>query len=97
MGTLKIHDREQVISGKIDRLLITQESILFADFKTGVSPKDEKDIAPHYFLQMALYQKLLQSIYPKKDTQGLLIYTEEAKIFTLTSQKLDEFFNKITL
>ncbi|MCZ2327953.1 double-strand break repair helicase AddA [Bartonella sp. F02] len=89
MGTIKIRGKERTVSGQIDRLCITQNRILFADFKTGTSPKDETDISPHYLLQMALYKKLLHNIHPDKDIQALLIYSKDAKIFTLSSERLD--------
>ncbi|WP_208433318.1 PD-(D/E)XK nuclease family protein, partial [Bartonella taylorii] len=95
-GTLKIHGKEQIISGQIDRLCVTQDSVLFADFKTGILPEDETTIAPNYLLQMALYRKLLQTIYPDKNIDAFLIYCKEAKIFTLTPEKLDACLNEFT-
>ncbi|MBA9082914.1 ATP-dependent helicase/nuclease subunit A [Bartonella chomelii] len=96
MGTFKIHGKEQIISGQIDRLCVTQDSVLFADFKTGIPPEDETTIAPNYLLQMALYRKLLQTIYPDKNIDAFLIYCKEAKIFTLTPKKLDACLNEFT-
>lgn len=94
MGTVKIHGKEQIISGQIDRLCITQDNVLFADFKTGIPPENEATIAPNYLLQMALYRKLLQTIYPDKNIDAFLIYCKEAKIFTLTSEKLNACLNE---
>ncbi|EJF74572.1 double-strand break repair helicase AddA [Bartonella alsatica] len=95
MGIVKIHGKEQVVSGQIDRLYITQNSIIFADFKTGVPPENEAAIAPHYLLQMALYRKLLQAIHPNKNIQALLIYSKEVKIFKLPPEKLDALLDEI--
>ncbi|WP_208438316.1 PD-(D/E)XK nuclease family protein, partial [Bartonella taylorii] len=67
MGIVKIRGKEHAISGQIDRLYITQNSIIFADFKTGTPPENEAAIASHHWLQMALYRKLLQAIHPDKD------------------------------
>lgn len=97
MGIVKIRGKEQVVSGQIDRLYITQDSIIFADFKTGYPPENEAAIAPHYWLQMALYRKLLQAIHPDKDVQALLVYSKEAKIFKLPPEKLEAFLNEIAL
>ncbi|AQX20588.1 double-strand break repair helicase AddA [Bartonella sp. WD16.2] len=94
MGTLKIHGKEQIISGQIDRLCVTQDSVLFADFKTGIPPENEITIPQNYLLQMALYRKLLQTIYPDKNIDAFLIYCREAKIFTLTPEKLDTCLNE---
>ncbi|WP_375703182.1 double-strand break repair helicase AddA [Bartonella sp. AD13SXNS] len=97
MGIVKIRGKEQAISGQIDRLYITQNSIIFADFKTGIPPENEAAIASHHWLQMALYRKLLQSIHPDKDVQALLIYSKEAKIFKLSPEKLEAFLGEIAL
>ncbi|WP_375673055.1 double-strand break repair helicase AddA [Bartonella sp. TS82HLJMH] len=97
MGIVKIRGKEQAISGQIDRLYITQNSIIFADFKTGTPPENEAAIASHHWLQMALYRKLLQAIHPDKDIQALLIYSKEAKIFKLPPEKLEAFLSEVAL
>ncbi|UNE55616.1 double-strand break repair helicase AddA [Bartonella machadoae] len=97
MGIVKIRGKEQAISGQIDRLYITQNSIIFADFKTGTPPEDESAIASHYLLQMALYRKLLQAIHPEKEIQALLVYSKEVKIFKLPPEKLEALLNEIAL
>ncbi|WP_375656350.1 double-strand break repair helicase AddA [Bartonella sp. CM120XJJH] len=97
MGIVKIRGKKQAISGQIDRLYITQNSIIFADFKTGTPPENEAAIASHHWLQMALYRKLLQAIHPDKDIQALLIYSKEAKIFKLSPEKLETFLGEVAL
>ncbi|WP_139412617.1 double-strand break repair helicase AddA [Bartonella mastomydis] len=97
MGIVKIRGKEQAISGQIDRLYITKNSIIFADFKTGYPPENEAAIPPHHWLQMALYRKLLQAIHPSKDVQALLVYSKEAKIFKLPPEKLESFLDEIAL
>ncbi|WP_019220924.1 double-strand break repair helicase AddA [Bartonella senegalensis] len=95
MGIVKIHGKEQAISGQIDRLYIKDNSIIFADFKTGAPPENEAAIAPHYLLQMALYRKLLQTIHPDKDVQALLVYSKQVKIFKIPPEKLDVLLDEI--
>lgn len=95
-GVVKIRGKEQKVSGQIDRLYITQDSVIFADFKTGTPPEDQDAIAPHYLLQMALYRKLLQTIYPDKDIQAIIAYSKEIKVFKLLPEKLDAILEEIT-
>ncbi|OPB32405.1 double-strand break repair helicase AddA [Bartonella sp. AR 15-3] len=97
IGIVKINGKEQMVSGQIDRLCITHNSVFFADFKTGLPPKNDTDIAQRHLLQMALYQKLLQAIYPNKNMQALLIYIKKAKIFKLIPEKLDLLLDEIIL
>ncbi|MET3559528.1 ATP-dependent helicase/nuclease subunit A [Bartonella japonica] len=94
-GIVKIRGKKQTVSGQIDRLYITQDSVIFADFKTGTPPEDQAAIAPHYLLQMALYRKLLQTIYPDKDIQALIAYSKEIKVFKLLPEKLDALLDEI--
>ncbi|WP_455480762.1 double-strand break repair helicase AddA [Bartonella sp. B12(2025)] len=97
MGIVKIGGKEQAVSGQIDRLYITQNSVVFADFKTGTPPEDEASITPRYLLQMALYRKLLQTIHPEKDIQAILIYSKEAKFFKLNPERLDVLLSEVAL
>ncbi|WP_273756192.1 double-strand break repair helicase AddA [Bartonella sp. MM73XJBT] len=95
MGIVKIRGKEQAISGQIDRLYITEKSIIFADFKTGAPPENEAAIPPHHLLQIALYHKLLQAIHPHKDIQALLVYSKEVKVFKLLPEKLEVLLDEI--
>ncbi|WP_019219233.1 double-strand break repair helicase AddA [Bartonella florencae] len=95
MGIVKIRGKEQAVSGQIDRLYITEESIIFADFKTGFPPENEAAIPQHHLLQMALYRKLLQTIHPNKDIQALLVYSKEVKVFKLPPEHLDALLDEI--
>ncbi|MET3589036.1 ATP-dependent helicase/nuclease subunit A [Bartonella silvatica] len=97
MGIVKIHGKERTVSGQIDRLCTTKDSVIFADFKTGISPEKETDIAQRYLLQMALYRKLLQTIYPQKNIQALLVYSKDAKVFKLSPEKIDAHLDEISL
>ena len=80
----------QVVSGIIDRLAITPDAVCFADFKTGKVPESADAIPKNYLMQMGLYRRLLAEIYPERAMCACLIYTENAKIFWLDAEKMDD-------
>ena len=70
------------IAGQIDRLFIDDKRIILADFKTG-QPR-ENGIPRNYLHQMALYDGLLQKIYPGRDIDCWLVWVD-----TLDYQPID--------
>ena len=62
------------IAGQIDRLFIDEERIILADFKTG-QPR-ENVIPRGYLHQMALYDGLLQKIYPGREIDCWLVWVD---------------------
>ena len=66
-----------LISGQIDRLRITEHSVLFIDYKTNrPPPKDASSIPAAYNEQMATYAGLLKQLYPDKAIKGALLWTD---------------------
>ena len=65
---------ERVVNGRIDRLAVTEEAVLIADFKTGRPPAagalPEAEAA-----QIALYASLLEKIYPGRPVLPILVWT----------------------
>ena len=67
------------VQGQIDRMAITSDKIIIADFKTGMPPENLSDIPPAYLRQMALYGALAEQIYPGRKVECLLIWTQIIK------------------
>jgi ATP-dependent helicase/nuclease subunit A len=70
------------IAGQIDRLFVDDKRIILADFKTG--QPHENAIPRNYLHQMALYDGLLQKIYPGRDIDCWLVWVD-----TLDYQPID--------
>ena len=78
------------ISGQIDRLAVSGERVLIADFKTNRPPPDSVESTPRlYRTQMALYRAALQKIYPGKDVDCALVWTDGARLMPLSAGLLD--------
>jgi len=82
-----------VVSGQIDRLMVTGDTIFVIDYKTNRPPPERvEDVAEPYLAQMAAYRALLQEIYPSKHIESALLWTHEARLMPLPSDLLDHAF-----
>lgn len=63
------------VMGTIDRLLITEEAVWVADFKTDAAPPPPGRIPPRYLRQLALYGALLRDLHPNRPVRAALIWT----------------------
>ncbi|MDX0551167.1 double-strand break repair helicase AddA [Sinorhizobium medicae] len=90
MGTLKLGPREFAVSGRIDRLAVSGDTVTIADYKTNREiPASAEDIAPVYRNQLAIYRELLKPLYPGKRFRCVLIFTEGPAIRVLSEAMLD--------
>ena len=68
---------KRLISGQIDRLLITENEVLIVDFKTNRPPPlDPANIPPVYRRQMQAYRDVLAEIYPNHTIRCALLWTD---------------------
>jgi ATP-dependent helicase/nuclease subunit A len=74
----------RMVSGTIDRLLITPDAVRIVDFKTDRRPPERIEaIAPAYLRQMAAYVAALQVIHPGRRIEAALLYTTGPRLFAL--------------
>jgi ATP-dependent helicase/nuclease subunit A len=65
------------VSGRVDRLLITPDRVLVADFKTNrPAPARVEDADPAYIRQMAVYRAVLMAIFPGRRVEAALVWTD---------------------
>lgn len=77
-------DDTTIISGQIDRLLVTDTEILIIDFKTNRPPSaDIKDVPAAYIRQMDAYKRALALIYPDRPIRAALLWTMDARIMEI--------------
>jgi len=63
------------VHGRIDRLAVTEEGVLLADFKTGRPPPEGAPLPAADAAQIALYAALLEQIYPGRRIVPMLVWT----------------------
>jgi ATP-dependent helicase/nuclease subunit A len=85
------------VSGKIDRLAISDGDVLIVDYKTGRSvPRSLAEIPQNYIAQLAIYRALLRPIYPDKTVRAALLFTERPVLFELPPESLDAALSVLT-
>ncbi len=78
------------VTGQVDRLVVTDQEVLIADFKTNrPAPATLSDVPPAYRRQLALYRALLQRIYPGRTVRAALVWTDNATLMELSPEALD--------
>jgi ATP-dependent helicase/nuclease subunit A len=79
-----------VVSGVVDRLLVTDELVTVVDFKTGLRVPVDAAAAPlPHKRQMALYRALLQRAFAGRPVEAALLYTAAPKFILLDGKELD--------
>ncbi len=78
------------VSGRIDRLAVTEDEILAIDFKTNRPPPQRvEDVSALYLRQMALYRLALAKLFPHKRIACALVWTEGPRLMRLPDTLLD--------
>jgi len=79
-----------VVSGQVDRLSVTKDAVLIADFKTDrVPPGRIEEIPAAYIAQLAAYRAVLQRLYSDRLVRAALIWTEVPDLMELSADLLD--------
>lgn len=72
------------ISGRIDRLVVLQDRVLVADFKTNrPSPDRIEDADRAYLRQMAIYAAVLEDIFEGRCIEAALVWTDGPKLMAV--------------
>ena len=82
---------ERILSGQIDRLLVTDREVVVVDYKTNrPPPRDVAAVAPVYLKQMAAYRAALACVYPGRIIRCVLLWTDVPTLMPLESRLLDD-------
>ncbi|HEX3708589.1 MAG TPA: double-strand break repair helicase AddA [Pseudolabrys sp.] len=90
VGRVQIGSQSVPVSGQIDRVAVTQATVLIGDFKTDRDPPARIADAPlSYVKQLALYRAVLQKLYPDRPVRAALIWTEVPDLMEISADVLD--------
>jgi ATP-dependent helicase/nuclease subunit A len=79
-----------LVSGQIDRLVVTPEEVLIVDYKTNDAPPGAATAAPSaYVRQLALYRAVLGKLYPHLPVRAALLWTETPELMEISAPALD--------
>lgn len=78
------------IAGQIDRLAVTDTSVLIVDYKTNRSaPVNQSRVASVYLYQLAAYRMALRDIFPGRAVRAALLWTERPHLMEITEEILE--------
>ena len=78
------------IAGQVDRLIVTDDAVLIADYKTDSAvPRRLDEVPPPYLAQVALYRAVISSIYPDKPVRAALIFTNAPVLLEMPAASMD--------
>jgi ATP-dependent helicase/nuclease subunit A len=79
-----------LVSGQIDRLVVTPDEVLIVDYKTNHAPPRSLAGAPRTYLrQLALYRAVLKKLYPWLPVRAALLWTETPELMEIYAPALD--------
>lgn len=96
-GTLEVNGKMRTVSGKIDRLVVTDGTVLIVDYKTNrPAPTALTNVPQAYILQLALYRALLKPLYPSHEISAALLFTEVPRLMELPTAVMDDALARLT-
>jgi ATP-dependent helicase/nuclease subunit A len=82
---------DRLVSGQVDRLLVTPDRVLVLDYKTNrPPPAGLEDVSALYLRQMAAYRAVLRLAFPGRAVGCALVWTYEARVMHLPDSLLDQ-------
>jgi ATP-dependent helicase/nuclease subunit A len=79
-----------LVSGQIDRLVVTPKEVLIVDFKTNhVPPTQAAETPAAYVRQLALYRAVLGKLTPDRPVRAALLWTETPELMEISASALD--------
>ncbi|MBK8160796.1 MAG: double-strand break repair helicase AddA [Rhodospirillaceae bacterium] len=84
--------RSQIVSGQIDRLLVTATECHIVDFKSNRPPAMQPEqVSKQYLRQLALYRAAIRAIYPKHTVSCYLLWSAEPRLMPIPETALDSY------
>ena len=84
------------VAGQVDRLAVTGDTVLIADYKTDRFVPDRLDAVPPYVTQLALYRAVLARVFPGKTVRAALLFTDGPKLMEVPAASMDAALNKLS-
>jgi ATP-dependent helicase/nuclease subunit A len=84
-----------LVAGQVDRLIVTRDTVLIADYKTDSYVPQKLDEVRPYVTQLALYRAVLARLYPGKAARAALIFTTGPVLMELPADILDAALSEV--
>jgi ATP-dependent helicase/nuclease subunit A len=84
------------VAGQVDRLTVTDETVLIADYKTDRIVPDRLDATHPYVIQMALYRAVLARVFCGKAVRAALLFTDGPTLMEVPAAAMDAALTKLS-
>ena len=74
---------DRVISGQIDRLLVSDREVIALDYKTGRAPAEDEAVPEVYVAQMESYRAALAAVFPDRTITCGLLFVDAPRLIWL--------------
>ncbi|SEH52145.1 double-strand break repair helicase AddA [Magnetospirillum fulvum] len=82
---------DRILSGRLDRLVVSATEVMAVDYKTNRRPPvDPAEIPALYVRQMAAYRLALACLYPGHLIRCLLLWTDGPQMMEIPAARLDD-------
>ena len=79
-----VYFESKIISAQFDRLTVLPDKVIIVDFKTNREPAaSPQDIPDNYKKQLQVYKHLAEKIYPDKNVETYILWTNTAKLMPI--------------
>lgn len=79
------------VSGRVDRLVVTQDRVLVVDYKTNrPAPGSIEEADDAYRVQMAVYAAVLREVFPGRQVEAALVWTDGPKLMAVPEKVMVE-------
>jgi ATP-dependent helicase/nuclease subunit A len=85
-----------LVAGQVDRLAVTGDTVLIADYKTDRIVPDRLDETHPYVTQLALYRAVLARVFPRKTVRAALLFTDGPTLMELPATAMDAALTKLS-
>ncbi len=95
-GTSALLPKGLAISGRVDRLVVTDARVLVVDYKTNrPAPARIEDADPAYLAQMAVYVAVLREVFPDRPVEAALVWTDGPKLMPVPEKVMSLALSRI--
>ena len=79
-----------VVNGVVDRMAVTADAVLLADYKSGRPPPERVEATPVLYLrQLAAYRGVLRAVLPGREVRCFLVWTDAPAVVPVPDALLD--------
>ena len=84
------------LTGKIDRLVKTDKSVLILDYKTNrPPPADPQSVADAYLFQLSAYRLGVSQIFPAMRIEAAILWTDGLRLMKMPADLLDTYQSRL--